>query len=1118
MSIARLALRWPHTFLVAAIFVLLLGVASILTMATDVFPEIDLPVITVIWSYSGITPSDMEKRFVYQSERSYTTAVDDIEHIESQSVAGVGVVRIFLQPGANVSQAIAQVTATSQNVLRLLPPGTQPPLVIRYDASDVPVVQAAISSPTMSEAQLFDYGQNFIRTQLVTVRGTQIPQPYGGKTRCINVDINPDLLLSRGISPYDVTDAITAQNLILPSGDAKIGMRDYTVTLNSSPDAIAALNAMPIKEVNGAVVTVGDVAQVRDGYQVQSNIVNINGHRAALLKILKHGGASTLNVVDGVRAILPRIESTLPAALKIDLIADQSVFVRASVQSVVKEATIAACLTAVLILLFLGSLRSTLIVAISIPLSILASIVALNEMGQTLNTTTLGGLALAVGILVDNTTVTLENIDRNIGMGKGLRNAIIDGCAEIAGPTLVSSLAISIVFVPMVFLQGVPRYLFLPMAEAVIFAVLASYVLSQTLTPVLTNYLLRAETPLTAEEFAEEGTYGHEFDDFGDPRRGKHAQPFVHGPHPAPAPHVNGKAEKQRSGLVWRVHSAFNTRFERFRDSYLMLVAWAVSHRGLVSLTFIIFCVVSCCLYPFVGRDFFPQVDAGQLRLHVRVPPNTRIEETTRVFARVEDRIRQTIPPSELGMIVDDIGLPPSNNLAYGDNATVGPSDGEIMVTLNENHYPTASYMATLRRVLAPDFPNETFFFQPADIVNQILNFGLPAPIDVQVSGPTVNKAGDLAVARELDSKIATIPGAVDVHLQQIVGAPSLQVNVDRMKAEQLGLAQKDVANNMLVSLAGTYRANPSYWLDPRNGVVYNVITQTPQYMINTPTALLNTPIRAPGQSQPELLGNIATLEHSTTELAISHYNIMPVFDIYANVQNRDLGGVSSDINRAIAAVTRNLPHGSTISVRGQVQSMNSTFTELGLGIAGALVLVYLLLVVNYQSWIDPIVVVAGAPGTFAGIMWMLFVTHTTMSVPSLTGTIMTIGVGTANSVLVVSFANELRKEGMSASQAAINAGYTRLRPVLMTALAMIIGMLPMALGLGEGGEQNAPLGRAVIGGLIVATISTLFIVPIAYSVLRRKMVAIPAGARAVKPRHTGEADPHTEADASLVH
>lgn len=1077
MSFARFALRRPHTFLVAAIFILLIGVASVATMTTDVFPVIDLPVITVIWAYPGITPDDMEKRFVYQSERSYSTAVNDIEHTESQSLAGVGVIRIYLHEGANVAEAVAQVTAASQNVLKYMPPGTVPPLVIRYDASDVPVIQAAISSPTLTESQLFDYGQNFIRTQLSTVRGTQIPQPYGGKARVINVDINNDALLEKGLSPNDVANAVSAQNLVLPSGDAKIGSRDYTVTLNSSPDAVAALNDLPVRYVNGALVTIGQVAQVHDGFAVQTNLVNINGRRSVLIKVLKHGGVSTLDVVAGIRQILPRVLATLPSSLKIALIADQSAFVRAAIQSVVREATIAACLTALLILLFLGSLRSTLIVAASIPLSILVSIVCLNACGQTLNMTTLGGLALAVGILVDNTTITIENIDRNIGMGKSLRAAIVDGCAEIAMPALVSSLAICIVFAPMVILKGVSRYLFLPMAEAVIFAILASFVLSQTLTPVLAEILLRSEVPVVEGEYFDEGRYGHEFDKTGvAPAKHRHA-----GDSRSREPHGSSG-----HGVIGRIHSRFNAQFERLRENYKSWLAWALLGRLLVVCVFIAFCVVSLCLYPFIGRDFFPQVDAGEIRLHVRVPPSTRIEDTAVIFSQVENSIRTIIGARDLNMVVDDIGLPPSNNLAYGDNATVAASDGEILISLNEGHRPTADYVRRMRTILPRKFPQETFFFQPADIINQILNFGLPAPIDIQISGPTTNKAQNLVVARELEGRVRQIRGAVDVHLGQVVDAPSLTVDVDRSKAEQVGITQRDVASSMLVALSGTSQANASYYLNPRNGVVYNVVVQTPQYLLNTPESVLSTPVRAPQENTPELLGNIATLNHGSVALLNSHYNIMPVFDIDVNVQDRDLGGVSSDIDRAIASVKKDLPPGSVVMVRGQVQSMADTFAGLGIGICGALILVYLLLVINFQSWIDPLIVVSGAPGVFSGILWMLFATRTTFNVPSLTGTIMTIGVSAANSVLVVAFANQLRQEGRTALDAALIAGHTRLRPVLMTALAMIIGMLPMALGLGEGGEQNAPLGRAVIGGLLTGTISTLFIVPIAYSVMRR--------------------------------
>ena len=1113
MWIVKLALSKPYTFAVLALVILLAGVGSILTMATDVFPAIDLPVVTVIWSYPGFTPNDMEKRFVTQSERAYTTSVNDIEHTESQSVSGVGVIRIYFQPGADIAQGIAQTVATSQTIQRILPPGTQPPYILRYDASDVPVIQAAVSSDTLPEQQLSDLSTNFIRTQMATVQGAQVPLPFGGRGRLINVDIDPQALTSYGLSPSDVSNAISAQNLVLPSGDAKIGSRDYNVSINSSPDAVEQFNDIPIKQVNGAVITIKDVAHVRDGYGIQQNIVNQNGKRAVLIQINKSGKASTLDVVNRIREALPRIKSTLPDALKIQLIADQSVFVKASVQGVIREATIAACLTALMILLFLGSLRSTLIVAVSIPLSILASIAVLNCLGQSLNTTTLGGLALAVGILVDDTTVTIENINRYLGMGRSLRQAILEGSAEIALPALVSTLSICIVFIPMAFLSGVAKSLFLPLAEAVIFAMLASYLLSRTVTPTFAMFLLPKETAL----FAEEGKEHAGQDNGGNgvngsngkngQARGKHAQDGLarmngrngngsnghsngngqNGSGHKPEQTDEQKAvEKQKKGIVWRTHAAFNTRFERMREGYKDRLSWVMDHRVAVSVLFLVFCGLSFCLYPFIGRDFFPQVDAGQFRLHVRVPPATRLEETARVFSQVEAQIRKTVPDSETELVLDNIGEPVFVNLAYGDSATVGPSDGEILVTLKSKHHPTAQYVEALRRTLPKQFPGDTFFFQPADIVNQILNFGLPAPIDVKVSGPNRNAAGDLAVAQQLTAKIAGIPGAADVHLQQITDAPTLHIDVDRIRAAQVGLTQRDVSQALLVSLAGTGTASPNFYLNQQNGVVYGVTVQTPQYRLDTPEALLNTPISVPGQATPQQLNNLATLSHGTDALVISHYNIQPTYDIFASAQNRDLGGIASDIGQAVKSVNKKLPHGSTITVRGQVESMNTSFTGLTLGLIGAVVLVYLLLAVNFQSWLDPLVVVSGAPGALAGILWMLFVTQTTLNVPSLTGAIMTIGVSTANSVLVVTFANERRAEGLSAMEAAIDAGYTRLRPVLMTALAMILGMIPMALALGEGGEQNAPLGRAVIGGLLIATLTTLFIVPISYSVLRR--------------------------------
>ena len=1113
MWIVKLALNKPYTFAVLALLILLAGVGSILTMPTDVFPAIDIPVVTVIWSYPGFTPNDMEKRFVTQSERAYTTSVNDIEHIESQSVSGVGVIRIYFQPGANIAQGISQVTATSQTIQRILPPGTQPPYILRYDASDVPVIQAAIHSDTLTEQQLYDNATNFVRTQFATVQGAQVTLPYGGRSRIINVDINPQALYAHGLSPYDVSTAISAQNLVLPTGDAKIGSRDYNVQINGSPGDVDSLNDLPIKDVNGTVIYVRDVAQVHDGGSIQQNIVDQNGKRAVLLQINKSGTASTLDVVNRVRAALPRILSTLPSDLKIDLIADQSIFVKASVQGVVREATIAACLTALMILLFLGSLRSTAIVAVSIPLSILASIAMLHALGESLNTTTLGGLALAVGILVDDTTVTIENINRYLGMGHSLRKSILEGSAEIALPALVSTLSICIVFLPMALLSGVARYLFLPLAEAVIFAMLASYILSRTVTPTFAMYLLPKEVALFAEEGhgeqkdqnngaakngaanGKDGNGTHANGKNAVPIRGSHQNGNGNGHQNGNGSGKNGQdkqtdaqkaAEKQKKGIVWRIHSAFNKQFEKMREAYKERLVWVLDHRLAVTLVFVAFCALSFCLFPFIGRDFFPQVDAGQFRLHVRVPPSTRLEETAKIFSQIEANIHGVVPPSETKLTLDNIGEPIFVNLAYGDSATVGPSDGEILVSLTAKHHPTEQYVETLRRELPKAFPQETFFFQPADIVNQILNFGLPAPIDVQVSGPGRNSDANLAVARTLVSKISAVPGAADVHLQQIVDGPTLNIAVDRTRAQQIGLTQQQVSQSLLVSLAGTGLSAPSYFLNQQNGVVYSVVTQTPQYRLDSLSALLNTPLTSPTLTQPALLSSVATITHGTSPLVITHYNIQPTYDIYAGTQGRDLGGVASSIDKVIAGVAKKLPKGSTITVRGQVQSMNSSFKGLSLGLIGAVVLVYLLLAVNFQSWLDPLVVVSGAPGAFAGILWMLYVTQTTLNVPSLTGAIMTIGVSTANSVLVVTFANERRLEGMSAIDAAIDAGYTRLRPVLMTALAMIVGMIPMALALGEGGEQNAPLGRAVIGGLLVATLTTLFIVPISYSVLRK--------------------------------
>jgi multidrug efflux pump subunit AcrB len=1008
MWIVRLALRRPYTIVVMALLILIMGVVTIQRTPTDVFPVIDIPVVSVIWSYNGISIS----------ERAATTTVNDIEHIESQSLPGVSVIKFYFQPGAKVEAAVAQLTSITQTLLRALPPGITPPLIIRYSASSVPILQLGVGSKTLAEQQLFDLGLNFVRTQLATVQGASIPLPYGGKPRQIMVDLDTQALQARGMSASDVTNAISAQNLILPAGTVKLGTREYNVHINSSVDAVADLNRLPIRVVNGTLVRIGDVAQVHDGFAVQTSIVNQNGRRSSLLTILKNGSASTLDVVDRIKATLPKVKSTLPPALNLEMLFDQSVFVRASVNGVVREALIAALLTAAMILLFLGSVRSTLIVAVSIPLSILCSIIILGAIGQTLNVMTLGGLALAVGILVDDATVEIENVHRNLGMGKRLQQAILDGAQQIAAPTFISTLSICIVFVPVVFLAGAAKSLFQPLAM----------------------HLYQQEEA--------------------------------------------GHAEKG-AGPIWTVHHAFNARFERARDSYRGGLAWALGNRGKVALLFGLFFGLSFLLLPFIGQDFFPTVDAGQFRLHVRAPAGTRIEETERLFSQVEDEIRQTIPARQLDLTLDNIGLPVGGvNLAFSDSVTIGPSDGEILVALKEGeHAPTAGYIKTLRRRLHERFPQLVFFFQPADIVNQILNFGLPAPIDIQVVG---RDPGNYAIAKAISEQVRQVPGAVDVHVHQVLDTPELDVNVDRERAQDVGLTQQNVANNLLISLSSSGQGAPNYWLDPKNGVSYLVAVQTPQYKINSMAELQNTPIVNPGQPT-QLLSNLAQFGRGKAAQVISHYNVQPVYDIYANVQGRDLGGVSQDVNRILAKFEKHLPRGSSLTVRGQVESMNSSFVGLGFGLIFAILLVYLLMVVNFQSWVDPFIIIMALPGALCGIIWMLFVTQTTFSVPSLMGAIMSIGVATANSILLVTFANERREEGDDALTAALAAGYTRLRPVLMTASAMVIGMLPMALGLGEGGEQNAPLGRAVIGGLALATFTTLFFVPVVYSVLRRK-------------------------------
>jgi CzcA family heavy metal efflux pump len=1047
MWLVSLALRRPYTFIVAALVIMLLGAVSIVRMPADIFPEINIPVVSLIYQYSGMAPEEIEKRVVTVSERAFTTTVNDIEHIESQSVFGISHVKFFFQPGAKIEAAVAQLNAQSNSILRMLPSGIFPPNIMRYNAASVPVLQISLSSKTLSEQQLFDYGLNFIRTQLATVQGASIPLPYGGKSRTIMVDLDPQALYARGLSATDLSNAISTQNVIIPAGSAKMGTRDYSVRLNGSPEIVDELNRLPIKFVNGAVVYVGDVAQVRDGYAVQTNIVHVNGGRSAMLSVLKVGSASTLDVVERIKKALPRVQANLPRELNIQYLFDQSVFVRASLNNVLTEAVTAACLTALMILLFLGSWRSTFIVAISIPLSVLSSIIMLNLLGQTLNVMTLGGLALAVGVLVDQTIVAIENIYRNFAERKPFRQAIVDGAQQVGVATFVSTLAICIVFVPVMFLSGSAVWLFTPLAMSVVFAMLASYLLSRTLVPTLVWYLLRGE----ARAHAESG---------------------------GPA---------SRPGVFRRIHLGFERLFETTRDAYRDTLDWAMDHRIVVVVFFLAFTAASAALLPFIGEDFFPQVDAGQFRLHVRAPAGTRLEQTAQYFTRVESSIRQTIPAAELNLILDNIGLPQGGiNLVYADPSTIGPADGEILVSLKEKHAPTWDYVKRLRGRLSREFPDLMFFFQPSDIISQILNFGLPAPIDVQISGR--NQMANYNLAREMARKIAGIPGAADVHVHQVVNSPELRVTVDRSRASEVGLTQRDVANSLLISLSSSGQVSPNFWLNPENSVSYTVAAQTPQYRVDSLEALGNMPIAA--NTTPQLLSNLARIERRSTMAVVNHYNVQPVFDVFANVQDRDLGSVAGEVNRIVGQEQRKLARGSTVDVRGQVESMRTSFLGLGFGLVFAVVLVYFLMVVNFQSWLDPLIIMMALPGALSGILWMLFATRTTFSVPSLMGTIMSIGVATANSILLITFANDQRMTGAGARQAALDAGYVRLRPVLMTALAMIIGMVPMALGMGEGGEQNAPLGRAVIGGLVVATFATLFFVPVVYSLLRKAQPA----------------------------
>ena len=1044
MWIVRLALARPYTFVVLALVIILLTPVVLMRTPTDVFPDINIPVISLVWKYDGLEAQEMEQRITSSSERAVTTLVNDVEHIESETIYGIAVVKIFFQPKSNVQTALAQTTATVQTILKNLPPGTTAPLVSIFSASTVPVIQIGLTSDTLSEQQLFDYGNNFIRTQLATVQGAALPFPYGGKQREITVDINSASLQSKGLSAVDIVNAISTQNLILPAGTIKLGSLEYTVEMNGSPLTVDGLNDLPIKTVNGATIYMRDVAHIRDGFSPQTNIVRANGQRGVLMSTYKTGSASTLDIVDRVKQVLKDYAPSLPEDLHVSTFFDQSLFVRASIQGVLREALIAACLTAVMILLFLGNWKSTLIIAISIPLSILVSILLLSALGETINIMTLGGLALAVGILVDDATVEIENINRNLAMGKETVQAILDGAQQIAVPAFVSTLCICIVFIPMFFLSGVAKYLFVPLAEAVIFAMLASYGWSRTIVPTLAMYLLSSEDEYHADEHA---------------------------------------GEKQ--GLFRSYQQAFERNFERFRNAYRNGLGAALDSPKVFSVCFLGFCILSVGLVLVIGRDFFPKVDAGQIRLHFRARTGLRIEETARLADEVDGVIRETIPPNELQTILDNLGVPYSGiNLSYSNSGVFCTCDAEIMVQLKaERGKATGAYINDLREKLPQRFPGVQFFFQPADIVTQILNFGTPAPIDVAVTG--TNQPGDYVVAEKLANEIRRIPGAVDVHVQQAFDEPTLHLDVDRSRAQYVGLQAKDVAQNLLVSLSSSFQTTPAFWLDPKNGVSYNVAVQSPQYRVDTFQALENTPVTgsAPNAS-PQILGNLVNISTTARQAEISHYNVQPMINVYAAVDGRDLGAVSDEVVKRVNAIKSELPRGSHIEMRGQVETMRTSFRGLAIGLVGAIVLAYLLIVVNFQSWLDPFIIITALPGALAGICWILLLTRTTLSVPSLTGAIMCMGVATANSILMVSFAREQMSEGKSAREAALQAGFVRIRPVIMTALAMIIGMVPMAIGLGEGGEQNAPLGRAVIGGLIFATFATLFFVPCVFSMI----------------------------------
>ncbi len=1058
VALVRIALSRPYTFVVLALLLLIIGPLAALRTPTDIFPDIRIPVIGVVWQYTGLPPDQMSGRITTPFERALTTTVNDIEHIVANSYNGFGIIKIFFQPNVDIRTANAQVTAISQTLLKQMPPGATPPLILNYSASTVPIIQVALSGEGLTEQNLADIGINQLRTPLVTVPGAAIPYPFGGKQRQVQIDLDPNALQARGLSGQDVSNALAAQNLITPVGTQKIGEFEYNIQLNNSPLKMQELGDLPIKVVNGATVYVRDVASVRDGNPPQTNIVHVNGNRSVLMMVLKAGAISTLDIIAGIKQKVIDVKDTLPDALKIAFIGDQSVFVRGAIGGVANEGVIAALLTSVMILLFLGSWRSTVIIAISIPLSVLGAIIMLSAIGETLNIMTLGGLALAVGILVDDATVTIENINYHLEQGKPVEQSILDGANQIVTPAFVSLLCICIVFVPMFFLTGVARFLFVPMAEAVMFAMIWSFILSRTLVPTMANYLL---------------------------------QPHVH--------HAEGEGPPPTRNPLIRFQRGFEARFERIRAGYRGLLAMALAHRPTFVIGFLSFVAVSFLLVPFLGRNFFPAVDAGNILMHVRTQVGTRVEETANQLADVQKAIRKIIPPEEIDTVADNIGMPISGiNMTYNNTGVIGPQDGDIQIKLKEDHRPTIEHVQALREQLPRLFPGMSFAFLPADIVSQILNFGAPAPIDLQIRGADVN--ANFAYANKLLGRIRRIPGIADARIQQSPNNPTFNIDVDRTRAQYVGMTERDVTNALVVNLAGSSQISPTYYLNPDNGVSYSIVMQTPQYQIDSLGALQTLPITSPGVGQAPILGGIADIKRSTSSAVVSQYDIQSLVQIFATPQGRDLGAVANDVRAAIADTAKEVPKGSSVVLLGQVQTMNSAFSGLLFGLLAAVVLIYLLIVVNFQSWSDPFVIITALPAALAGIVWMLFSTQTTLSVPALTGAIMCMGVATANSVLVISFARERYEELGDPVAAALEAGFVRFRPVLMTALAMIIGMTPMALGLGEGGEQNAPLGRAVIGGLIFATTATLMFVPVVFSMVHKKQDARGAeGAQATK-------------------